>query len=103
MERKYMGMGMISQTCLADLRKNRSHFDIMAIMLENSRHETGTYSLVKRTNISFAQFKKYLITLETIGFLDVCEQEGRRCYKASEKGIAYLKQYYTLQKMLTLR
>lgn len=98
-----MGTGMISQTSLGDLRKNRSHFDIMAIMLENSRHETGTYNLVKKTNISFAQFKKYLVTMETIGFLEVCEQEGRRSYRASEKGIEYLKQYYNLQKMLTLR
>jgi len=100
---------MISQTglthahALADLRKNRSHFDIIAIMLENSKNETGTYSLVKHTNISFAQFRKYLMTLENMGFLQTSEQEGRRYYKASERGIAYLKQYYALQRMLTLK
>ena len=94
---------MISQNGLADLRKNRSHFDIIAIMLENSKNETGTYNLVKHTNISFAQFRKYLMTLENMGFLETCEQEGRRYYKASERGIAYLKQYYALQRMLTLK
>jgi predicted transcriptional regulator len=93
---------MLSQTGLADLRKNRSHFDIIAMMLENAKRETGTYSLVKHTNISFSQFRKYMMTLESIGFLETCEQEGRRFYKASERGIAYLKQYYALQRMLTL-
>lgn len=94
---------MLSQTGLVDLRKNRSHFDIMAIMLENAKYETGTYSLVKHTNISFSQFRKYLMTLENMGFMETCEEEGRRYYKASERGIAYLKQYYALQRMLTLK
>lgn len=99
----YMGTGMLSQTGLSELRKNRSHFDIMAIMLENSKNGAATYSLVKHTNISFSQFKKYLATLQNIGLVETCEEEGRRFYRASDKGLEYLKQYYALQRILSIK
>lgn len=82
-------------------KKNRSCFEIIASMLEALKGRSLLqFSLMKHTNISYAQFKKYLKALSEIGLIETTEQEDRVVYTASEKGLAFLRQYYTLRDML---
>ena len=82
-------------------KKNRSCFEIIATMLEALK-DNGLlqFSLMKHTNISYAQFKKYLKALSEIGLIQTAINGDRVVYIASEKGLAFLNQYYVLRDML---
>jgi len=82
-------------------KKYRSYFEIMASILDVARNNSGDrYFLMKRSGVNYAQLKKYLGSLTKIGFIEV-ELRGRRIqYFATEKGLAFLRQYYILLGML---
>jgi predicted transcriptional regulator len=82
-------------------KKYRSYFEIMASILDVARNNSGDrYFLMKRSRVNYAQLKKYLGSLTRIGFIEV-EMRGRRIqYCATEKGLAFLRQYYILLGML---
>ena len=91
--------------CLAWRKKNRSHFEIMASMIEAVKDNGKSgYSLLKHTCTSSAQLKKYLESLTEMGFIETDIKDGRVLYRASEKGLDFLGQYYVLLgKMLSTR
>lgn len=82
-------------------KKYRSHFEIVALMLEAMRDNGATrFSIMKYTCINSAQLKKYLRFLTEMGFIEMDVKASRLLYRASEKGLAYLRQYQVLLGML---
>lgn len=83
-------------------KKYRSHFEIMATILDVAKCGSGDrYFLMKRTGINYAQLKKYLGSLTKIGFIEIRMRGQQMLYCATEKGVAFLRQYYVLLAMLT--
>lgn len=83
-------------------KKYRSHFEIIASILDVTRCDSGDrYFLMKHTGVNYAQLKKYLGSLAKIGFIEVRMRGQQMLYCATEKGLAFLRQYYVLLGMLT--
>jgi len=82
-------------------KKYRSHIEIIGLVLESVKDNNATsFSIMKDTSINFVQLQKYLGSLIEIGFIETYVQDGRTSYKASEKGMAFLRQYQILFGML---
>lgn len=81
--------------------KYRSRLEIMTLMLEAISHNGSSISFITRyANVNHKQFKEYLNFLINIGFIDVNIQNSKISYKISDKGLSFLRQYYTLIEML---
>jgi len=82
-------------------KKYRSHFEIIGLVLEAVKDNGITrFSIMKYADINCAQLKKYLQALINIGFIQADMKEGRVAYRATEKGLEFLRQYYVLLGML---
>ena len=82
-------------------KKYRSYFEIVALMLEATKEsDTTRYLIMKRAGVNCKEARKYSQSLVEIGFIEVCVEEGRMLYKASEKGLDFLRQYYVLLGLL---
>ena len=82
-------------------KKYRSHFEIIAEILDAIKYGSGDkYSLMKRTGINYAQLKKYLASIAKIGFVEVRVRGQQILYCETERGLEFLKQYYVLLGML---
>jgi predicted transcriptional regulator len=82
-------------------KKYRSHFEIIAAILDVARNNSGDkYFLMKHTSVNYAQLEKYLGFLTRIRFMEVKMREQRIQYCATEKGLAFLRQYRILLGML---
>jgi predicted transcriptional regulator len=78
-------------------KKYRSHFEIIALVLEAARSDwSSSFLIMKRAGINCRQLKKYLKSLTEIGFIETALLEKRSRYKASEQGLEFLRQYYVL-------
>jgi predicted transcriptional regulator len=82
-------------------KKNRSHFEIIASLLEVvSGEKASRYSLMKHIGSNTAEVTKYIESLSEIGLIEADMQGNRVLYSASEKGLDFLRQYNTLLGML---
>jgi predicted transcriptional regulator len=82
-------------------KKYRSHFEIIASMLEAVKSNEASLSyLWKHTNSNCAQLKKYLGWLTERGFINMSIVRGQVLYRANEKGMEFLRQYHLLLSML---
>lgn len=88
--------------CLAWRKRNRSHLEIIASVLEAAKDKNGAsrYSLMKRAHSNFLEVKKYLEYLSEMGFIETDIKENLVLYKASERGLDFLRRYYALLAML---
>jgi predicted transcriptional regulator len=87
--------------CLPLQKKYRSQMEIIALILEAAGDNgAALYSLMKRTSINYAQLKKYLPSLIKIGFIEAKVGDGKISFRASERGLAFLRQYNILRDML---
>jgi predicted transcriptional regulator len=78
-------------------KKYRSHFEIIALVLEAIKTEWSTnFLIMKRAGVNCRQLKKYLTSLTEIGFVETNTHENRGRYRASEQGLEFLRQYYVL-------
>jgi predicted transcriptional regulator len=78
-------------------KKYRSSFEIIALILESVKdNNEARFSIMKHASINCAQLKKFLNWLVETGFIEMERKEGRVSYKASDKGLAFLRQYYVL-------
>jgi predicted transcriptional regulator len=78
-------------------KKYRSHFEIMALVLEAVKTEWSTsFFIMKRAGVNCRQLKKYLGSLAEIGFVETNTHGNRGRYRASEQGLEFLRQYYVL-------
>jgi len=84
-------------------KKYRSHFDVMASILESSRYGGATpTSIMRIVSLNHRQLKKYLTFLVEMGFVNwtILEKNQVLC-RAGDKGIEFLRHYYALQEMLS--
>jgi predicted transcriptional regulator len=83
-------------------RKYRSHFEIIASILEIMKGNSATLcSLMEYSCISYTLLKKYLKSLIELGFIEIDIKQSRISYRSSDKGLDFLRQYYILQEILT--
>ena len=82
-------------------KKYRGHFEIIALVLEAVKADSATrFSIMKQAGINCSQLKKYLKSLTEMGFV-VMELKGEReSYRASDKGLEFLRHYLVLLGML---
>ncbi len=82
-------------------KKYRSNLEIAAMMLEAVRgNGTPPFSIMRRTSVNSKQLKKYMGSLTAMGFVEVDSDGHRFVYKATNKGLEFLKQYNVLQRMM---
>jgi len=82
-------------------KKYRSHLEIVALIIEAVKNkDVGNSSIMKHANINYMQLKKYLNSLAEMGFIKPSIEKDQVYYKATEKGLAFLRQYYVLLGML---
>lgn len=95
-------MRELDLSCLRLQKKYRGHFEIMASIIEAMKDSSvARFSLIKHASTNCSQLDKYLNPLIEMGFIEISIKEDRILYRASEKGLAFLKQYYILQEMLS--
>lgn len=83
-------------------KKYRGHFEIIALILEAAKYNGATrFAIMKQAGINCNQIKKYLQTLTKIGFIEIDVKEGGYLYRASRKGLDFLRQFYVLLEMLS--
>jgi predicted transcriptional regulator len=82
-------------------KKYRSHFEIIALILEAAKNRgEGRFAIMKYASVNCTQLEKFLHSLVDIGFIEVESMQGRSICRATEKGLAFLRQYYVLLGML---
>jgi predicted transcriptional regulator len=82
-------------------KKYRSHFEIIALIVEAAKDGCqGKFSVMKHASINCGQANKFLNSLVEMGFIDERLLEGKPFYRTSERGLAFLRQYYVLLSML---
>ena len=82
-------------------KKYRSHFEIIALMIEAIKDGSqAKFSIMKHASINCGQANKFLGSLVGMGFVEESMVEGKPVYRASERGLAFLRQYYVLLSML---
>jgi len=82
-------------------KKYRSHLEIVALVIEAVKNkDAGNSSIMRHANINYMQLKKYLNSLAEMGFIEPNIENGQISYKATERGLAFLRQYYVLLGML---
>lgn len=82
-------------------KKYRSHFEIIALMVEAVRDgDQARFSIMKHASINCGQLNKFLSSLVEMGFIQENMKDGRPLYRASERGLAFLREYYVLLGML---
>jgi predicted transcriptional regulator len=78
-------------------KKYRSHFEIIALILEAVKGDGGaSFSIMKHASINCAQLKKFLNSLITMGFVEIEMKRGKAMYRATDRGLGFLRQYYVL-------
>ncbi|NWF86684.1 hypothetical protein HXY32_02580 [Candidatus Bathyarchaeota archaeon] len=83
-------------------KKYRSHIEIMALILESVKgNGVGQASIMRRVGLNHLQFKKFLKSLGDMGFVEMNSGNDFISYKATDKGLDFLRQYYVLLSMLS--
>lgn len=91
----------LDSRCLAWHKKYRTKFEIMASILEAIKENGATrFSIMKHASTNFVKIKKYLESLDAMGFVETDVREDQVLYRASEKGLGFLRQYYALLEIL---
>ncbi len=107
LERSMFQVPLRKKYCLCDLplhKKYRSHFEIMALILEATKDDgEARFSIMTHASINFKQLKEFLNCLIEMGFIDMDMKEGRVLYRANERGLSFLRQYHVLLEMLLNR
>jgi predicted transcriptional regulator len=82
-------------------KKYRSHFEIIALMVEAVKDGgQARFSIMKRASINCGQLNRFLNSLIEMGFIQEDVKDGRTMYRASERGLDFLRQYYVLLSIL---
>lgn len=97
-----MAMREISLIRFHTQKKYRSYLEIIALILEAVKFgDSSLYFIMKQTNVNYPQLRKYLKTLNKLGFVEANVKGEKVFYRAREKGLAFLKQYNVLRDMLS--
>ena len=81
----------------------RGRMDIIADILNQAEHGTKKTRIMYACNLSFRQLRVYLEFLLKRGFLALhdSENEKNHVFKTTEKGLAFLRAYRTLQAVIS--
>jgi len=79
----------------------RSRFDIMACILENSNESSRKTRLIYKCNLSLSQFNLYRDYLLEAGFLKASKgKNGKEIFETTEKGEEFLMGYGKISRIL---
>jgi predicted transcriptional regulator len=85
-------------------KRYRSSFEIFAMMIEAVKGNNGNgspkFSIMRNTSINSAQLKKYLRSLSEMGFVELGNAGDQVVYRATDRGLDFLRQYNILQRMM---
>jgi predicted transcriptional regulator len=85
-------------------KRYRDTFEILAMMIEAVKENRGNgaprFSIMRNTSINSAQLKRYLNSLSEMGFIEVNNIGNKTVYKATDRGLDFLKQYNILQRII---
>lgn len=85
-------------------KRYRSSFEIFAMMIEAVKENNGNgapkFSIMRNTSINSLQLKRYLKSLSEMGFVELGNTGNRVVYRATDRGLVFLRQYNILQKMM---
>ena len=81
-------------------RRRRDRLYIMAEILEVAIDGALKTQMMYRANLSFAQLNEYLKLLTDLKLLEILENNGRRIYKTTSKGMHYLQSYREIKELL---
>lgn len=97
----YLPLRTKYRTCGFPLgKKYRSHFEIIALMVEAVKDgDQAKFSIMKHASINCGQLNKFLASLIEMGFIEQYSTNDKILYRASERGLAFLRQYYVLLSM----
>ncbi len=81
-------------------RRRRDRLHIMAEILEVAIDGALKTQMMYRANLSFAQLNEYLKLLTDLKLLDIPENNVRKIYKTTSKGMRYLQSYRDINELL---
>ena len=85
-------------------KRYRDTFEILAMMIEAVKENQGNgaprFSIMRNTSINSAQLKRYLNSLSEMGFIEASNIGNKTVYKATDRGLDFLKQYNILQRII---
>ncbi len=82
-------------------KKYRSHFEIIALILEAAKDDgEGRFAIMRHASVNCTQLERFLGSLVEMGFIEMYPTEGKMLCKATQKGLAFLREYYVLLGML---
>lgn len=58
------------------------------------------FSIMRRTSTNSAQLKKYLGSLTELGLVEIDVEGERAVYRATDRGLEFLKHYNILQRIM---
>jgi predicted transcriptional regulator len=80
--------------------KRRDKLYIIAEILEIARDGTLKTQIMYKANLSFTQLNEYLAFMLRIGLLERVNVNAKDGYKASEKGLDFLRRYHEIAELL---
>jgi len=81
-------------------RKRRDRLLIIAEMLETAKEGALKTPIMYKANLSFTQLNEYLSYLLEIKFLETITKDEEMIYKATSKGLEYLRGYMKIRNLL---
>ena len=80
--------------------KRRDKLYIIAEILEIARDGTLKTQIMYKANLSFTQLNEYLAFMLRIGLLGRVNVNAKDGYRASEKGLDFLRRYHEIAELL---
>jgi predicted transcriptional regulator len=78
----------------------RSQFDIMKDILKIAKRKPTKSAIQYGANLNFRQLQEYLGLLQDINLLSLIKNNGKSCYKTTEKGFSFLEKYREIQSLM---
>jgi predicted transcriptional regulator len=91
----------LRETCeLESGQKRRNRLYIIAVILTLAKEGSLKTKIMYGANLSFAQLNEYLSFLTKMELLKIYDENGRKVYRTTDKGIKYLEKYEEIAKLL---
>lgn len=80
--------------------KKRGRLKIMAEILEIAEEKALKTQIMYRAGLSYTQVNNYLRSMLSTALLERFVQNGKRFYRATEKGLYFLRRYWEMTKLM---
>lgn len=81
-------------------QKRRDKLYIIAEILEIAKDGALKTQIMYRANLSFTQLNDYLQLMLKTNFLEKLTEDGKEFYRATEKGLDFLRRYQEITELL---